>query len=417
VGQWWVELPTGRVIRLAGACADTLVLSLDPLPAGAPAILGYRAQRAAGSREVVALALGELDRVALELFPAWLPGAEHIGATGGAGGPAVRELARRLAAASHHFGPFLADLAQRALARDAPAPALTEAGAGGAGIGRGGRVRGGGAGPARRFPMETCAAGLARVLAASYGRTQVALLVEAPAELSDAEREALVVGCEWLARHGGFGVWLVGAPAGFADHLPVWPVRSPDPAPPPVPGHGTIWESAPSAPVAGTPPAGSAPRQSAGRSVPAVPPLPPSATGPAACAPAVTDARTAVRYPALAGRPHPGSRAERALEAALAAHPWAVGRVWNQIHHPGPLDHPIRIDLLWREERCAVEIDGPDHRESARFAADRLRDVRLQTAGYAVLRFTNEQVLTDLPAVLHLLERFLRTRRCGASKG
>ncbi|MFC7646935.1 hypothetical protein ACFQX6_45140 [Streptosporangium lutulentum] len=71
-------------------------------------------------------------------------------------------------------------------------------------------------------------------------------------------------------------------------------------------------------------------------------------------------ART-VAYPAVAGVPHPASSAEQALETALSSRDWATGRAWNQTYRSHPLANPVRLDLLWREERCVVEIDGPDH--------------------------------------------------------
>jgi len=125
----------------------------------------------------------------------------------------------------------------------------------------------------------------------------------------------------------------------------------------------------------------------------------------------------ALRYPALAGQPHPGSRAEQALEAALDRCSWAEGRAWNQDHQPHPLTNPVRVDLIWAQERCVVEIDGHEHRTAIRFAQDRQRDVRLQLAGYAVLRFTNAQVLADMKTVLFQIEQFLHSRRVGTREG
>nr|WP_260407951.1 endonuclease domain-containing protein [Planomonospora venezuelensis] len=75
------------------------------------------------------------------------------------------------------------------------------------------------------------------------------------------------------------------------------------------------------------------------------------------------------------------------------------------------------MDLLWRDERCVVEIDGPDHRTARKYAQDRQRDIRLQQAGYAVLRFTDDQVMTDMEAVLRQVEWFVRNRRHGTPKG
>jgi very-short-patch-repair endonuclease len=119
----------------------------------------------------------------------------------------------------------------------------------------------------------------------------------------------------------------------------------------------------------------------------------------------------AVSYPAVAGRPHPASPSEQALEAALDSRGWAVGRGWNQTLRLHPLVSPVRVDLLWQAERCVVEVDGPDHRGELKFAEDRSRDVRLQSAGYAVLRFTDSQVLTDTQGVVRQIELFLRDRR------
>ncbi|GAA3095538.1 hypothetical protein [Nonomuraea salmonea] len=123
---------------------------------------------------LVAAVIDELDAAAVALFPAWLPGAEGIEGPGGAHLPAVRALALRRAAASEHYGPFLAELAERALA----------------------------GGPSGLRP-EVRAAGLARALADSFGRSRTALLVRVPDGLTAAGQEVLVAACEWLAHRGG----------------------------------------------------------------------------------------------------------------------------------------------------------------------------------------------------------------------
>ncbi len=56
-----------------------------------------------------------------------------------------------------------------------------------------------------------------------------------------------------------------------------------------------------------------------------------------------------------------------------------------------------RVDLLCREHRIVVELDGPEHRIEPKFGNDRHRDYELLTAGYLVLRLTNDQVAADLP--------------------
>ncbi|WP_440071286.1 endonuclease domain-containing protein [Streptosporangium sp. OZ121] len=358
----WAELPIGRVVRVHGADADAIALSIDPLPDDTPAIVTYFAGDTRSMTEMVSSVLRELEKAAIGLFPAWLPGAEGIGGPGGAGRRAVRVLALRTASATEHFGPFLADLAERAL-RDAGTPARRTP--------REARAQ-----RSPGFAAEVRAAGLGRVIAASFGRSRAAVLVHVPADLSPAAEESLVTGCEWLAHHGDLGVWLTGAPLTTVDRIAVTPLRLP----------AEVTDLV--------------------RDLPAPPMLrPDTRTGPMAT------------YPPVAGRPHPASVAERTLETALAACDWAAGRAWNQTHRPHPLVNPIRVDLLWRDERCVIEIDGPEHHSALAYAADRQRDVRLQLDGYAVLRFTNAQVMTDTETVLHQIRRFLRGRRPGVLEG
>ncbi|RCG26264.1 DUF559 domain-containing protein [Sphaerisporangium album] len=317
-------------------------LTVEPLPEDAPAILTYIPPAAGSLAETVARALRELEAAAVELFPAWLPGAEGIEGPGGASVIAVRTLALRAASTSRHFGPFLADLAESAL-RGVPVSS--------------------------RFTPEVRAAGLARVLASGFGRSQAAILVRVPERLSASEEDVLVAACEWLAARGGFGVWLAGDLTASADRVEPVTLRFPG-------RDGRI-----------------SPRWSA------------------------HPVERAIVYPAVSGSPHPGSKAEKTLEKALASRPWAQGRAWNQTYRSHPLTNPIRVDLLWHDERCAVEIDGEEHLKPDHFAADRQRDVRLQLDGYAVLRFTNTQVLTDVEKVVGQLEQFLQGRRNGLLEG
>lgn len=55
------------------------------------------------------------------------------------------------------------------------------------------------------------------------------------------------------------------------------------------------------------------------------------------------------------------------------------------------------VDFLCIEKRLILELDGSQHVESAH---DRLRDRRLEEAGYTVLRFWNQELDANLPAVL-----------------
>ncbi|MEX2252531.1 MAG: DUF559 domain-containing protein [Thermoleophilaceae bacterium] len=58
------------------------------------------------------------------------------------------------------------------------------------------------------------------------------------------------------------------------------------------------------------------------------------------------------------------------------------------------------VDALWEAQRLIVEVDSFEfHRTRAAFERDRIRDAKLQAAGYRVLRFTYRR-LTDDPALV-----------------
>ena len=78
-------------------------------------------------------------------------------------------------------------------------------------------------------------------------------------------------------------------------------------------------------------------------------------------------------------------------------------------------ENPIIADLMWTEERLIVELDGPEHRSADKFVADRRRDRLLQIAGFAVLRFTNQEIDSDIGAAASQIERFLTLRRSAST--
>ncbi|MFE9917978.1 endonuclease domain-containing protein [Micromonospora sp. NPDC005553] len=345
---WWAAPPTGRVSHLPGIDPELLRVALDPLPPAAPAMVHYRPTVTGSLGDLVDTLLDQLDTAALAMFPRWLTGADHLDSEGTLGVAAVRALAARTAARSRHFGPFLADLAERGL-RGPRRPA--------------GRSR---------FAPGVRAAGLARVISDAYDRESCVLVVALPDLDADAER-TLVAAAEWLVRHGGFTVWLAGGPLRHADRVRAVPM--------PVPARFTGL-------------AGTTER------------LPATAAEPAS---------TVLAWPPIAGVPRGDSPAEQALERALAPHDWARGRRWNQTYEWHVLAAAYRLDLFWPTEGLAVEVDGPEHRGRIAFANDRRRDVQLQLLGLDVLRFTNEQVLTDAPAVVDGIRRLLARRRAGGT--
>ncbi|GAA3452268.1 endonuclease domain-containing protein [Dactylosporangium matsuzakiense] len=214
-----------------------------------------------------------------------------------------------------------------------------------------------------RFAPEIRANGLARLVA---GSGQPVLVVTVAAAFSDDEEPTAIGAAQWICGRVGIGVWFVGKPLAATQDLLLMT------APPP---------------PASRPPA-TRPPQSGSCNV--VAPDRPAPT---------------------TGRPHPTSDSEQRLEAALQRCDWASGRAWNQTYRRGPLSNVIRVDLLWPHEKCVVEIDGADHRRSKKYLADRRRDVDLQLDGYAVLRFTNEQIRDDIGAVIIQIEHLVRARR------
>jgi very-short-patch-repair endonuclease len=329
------QLPIDRVVRIAGPSEEQLAVSLDPLPEGAPVVIRYRVAAAPLSAlAVVEDILDRLEVVARELFPAWLPEAEAISTGSDFDRRVVRQLARRMASATEHFGPFLADVAEAALS---------------------------GRAVVHRFEPELRARGLARIIGDAYGRTGVVLLVGPADGLAEDEQRRVAVACEWLTDHGDFGVWLTGDALPVVDRFSAYLV--------PVPA---AIEAA---------------------------------------SPEDTERRPVIEYPALAGRPHPGSEIEQELARLLDRCEWAAGRIWNFNYERHSLAPRIRVDLVWQTERVVVEIDGPEHRDRANYAADRRRDNLLLLDGFAVLRFTNEDVAHDPQWVLATIEQLLTMKR------
>jgi very-short-patch-repair endonuclease len=62
------------------------------------------------------------------------------------------------------------------------------------------------------------------------------------------------------------------------------------------------------------------------------------------------------------------------------------------------------VDFACPDERLIVELDGSQHAEDQALCYDAARTARLEADGWIVLRFWNDDVLTDLDHVcLHIL--------------
>ncbi|MBO9368492.1 MAG: DUF559 domain-containing protein, partial [Chloroflexi bacterium] len=66
---------------------------------------------------------------------------------------------------------------------------------------------------------------------------------------------------------------------------------------------------------------------------------------------------------------------------------------------------PFIVDFYAREARLIIEVDGPIHEKQKEY--DEMRQAYLESLGYRVVRFTNEQVLQNMDAVLAVLQKVL----------
>ena len=65
------------------------------------------------------------------------------------------------------------------------------------------------------------------------------------------------------------------------------------------------------------------------------------------------------------------------------------------------------VDFLSTDHQLIIEVDGDVHAERSQAEYDAGRSYELEKAGYRVLRFSNEQVLNDLPQVLQNISEAL----------
>ena len=210
---------------------------------------------------------------------------------------------------------------------------------------------------ANEFARETAVREARKLILRACGQGRLVAMVEFIGTWSPPQIEAVETNALWLSGPGELTVWLFGTPTARMTRVPRSALRGRRPV-----------------------------------SDPPAAPHPPYLTP-------------------LRGRPNAFSRAEMCLETHLARCPWAAGRAWNQTWSSGVLANAIRVDLVWLREKCVVELDGPDHLDTDKYAADRVRDRALQRAGFLVLRYTNDEVLGDAARVLGELERFLEDRR------
>lgn len=73
---------------------------------------------------------------------------------------------------------------------------------------------------------------------------------------------------------------------------------------------------------------------------------------------------------------------------------------------------PVEIDMLWRDQRLAIEADGEEtHGTRAAFQSDRRRAQRLVAAGYRVAGVTWRQAEDETSAVVARIKRMLEPKK------
>ena len=64
------------------------------------------------------------------------------------------------------------------------------------------------------------------------------------------------------------------------------------------------------------------------------------------------------------------------------------------------------VDFLCRDNGLIIEVDGGYHSERTQQDSDEVRAAWLESQGYSVIRFTNEEILQDIENVLKEIESF-----------
>ena len=92
----------------------------------------------------------------------------------------------------------------------------------------------------------------------------------------------------------------------------------------------------------------------------------------------------------------------------------AETKLWNRLRnrqidgHKFVRQEPIGryiCDFVCREKLLVIEVDGGQHSESRR---DEVRDRYLRAKGYRVMRFWNNDVLSNMEGVLTVIDEALR---------
>lgn len=74
-----------------------------------------------------------------------------------------------------------------------------------------------------------------------------------------------------------------------------------------------------------------------------------------------------------------------------------------------PLLHYV-VDFYCHQLKLVVEIDGEYHQTVEQTKLDKERTVNIEFQGLDVIRFTNDEVLTDIDTVLNKIREFIQSK-------
>lgn len=75
---------------------------------------------------------------------------------------------------------------------------------------------------------------------------------------------------------------------------------------------------------------------------------------------------------------------------------------------------PYIVDFLCKEKMLIIKIDGWQHKEEFSGEKEKVRTVYLESQGYTILRFWNNQINTNLMGVFTEIDRSIQ-RKGGSS--
>ncbi len=98
----------------------------------------------------------------------------------------------------------------------------------------------------------------------------------------------------------------------------------------------------------------------------------------------------------------------------------AERRIWNRVRNKQieglkfRRQHPVMgfiLDIACEEIKLAIELDGSQHNEPEALASDVRRTQMLESGGWRVLRFWNNDVIQNIDGVMAVIREAIRERK------